>query len=93
MAWKDDLFHPMRTTISNRGQFVLPAVLRQKDRIQVGEEFEIERIDQGEYLLKRVKPDRNHGLVELLLACPVKDWFRAADHSETTDGVRMVKLR
>jgi hypothetical protein len=57
------------------------------------EEIEIGRIEQGESLVKRVESHRHHGLVELLLACPVKNWFRAADRSETTDGVRMVKLR
>ena len=43
----------MTTTVSSKGQIVLPAKIRQQDRIEPGQEFEIERIDSGEYLLKR----------------------------------------
>jgi AbrB family looped-hinge helix DNA binding protein len=43
----------MKTTISSKGQVVLPAELRQRDGIKPGQEFEVERIDQGQYLLKR----------------------------------------
>ena len=46
-----------------------------KDEPQVRQEFESERIDRGEYLLKRTTKPRNEGLVTLLLFCPVKDWF------------------
>ena len=37
----------MKTTISTKGQIVLPAEFRQQDGIEPGEEFEIERIDRG----------------------------------------------
>jgi hypothetical protein len=40
--------------------------------------FEAERIDCGEYRLKRQQRRRNEGLVKLLLACPVKGWFQQA---------------
>jgi len=39
----------------------------------------VRRIEQGIYLLKRAKRRRNEGLVQLLLACPVKGWFQPAD--------------
>jgi AbrB family looped-hinge helix DNA binding protein len=65
----------MKTIISSTGQIVLPAAIRQQDGIEPGQEFEGQRIDQGEYLLKRTKRRRNEGLVRLLLACPVKGWF------------------
>ena len=78
----------MKTTISSKGQIVLPAELRHEDRIEPGQEFEIERIDRGEYLLKRTAKPRNAGLVELLLACPVKDWFTPVSRGETTDDIQ-----
>ena len=74
----------MKTTVSSKGQIVLPAELRQQDRIEAGQEFEIERLDRGEYRLKRKERPRNEGLVKLLLACPVKGWFRPMDRTETT---------
>src|SRR6058998_688662 len=49
----------MRTTVSTKGQIVLPAELRQQDQIEAGQEFEIERIDRGEYrLVRRVQSMR-----------------------------------
>ena len=81
----------MTTTISSKGQLVLPADLRRRDGIKPGEEFEIERIDRGEYRLRR-KARRNEGLVKLLLACPVKGWFEPLDRTETTDDLNRLKL-
>ena len=81
----------MKTTVSTKGQIILPAEFRQQDRIEPGQEFEVERIDRGEYRLKR-KERRNEGLVELLLACPVKGWFKPMDRSETTDDIKVSKL-
>jgi AbrB family looped-hinge helix DNA binding protein len=74
----------MKTTISSNGQIVLPAEIRQQDGIQPGQEFEIERIDRGEYRLVRSQPPANEGLVDLLLACPEKGFFIPIE-SESTD--------
>jgi AbrB family looped-hinge helix DNA binding protein len=74
----------MKTTISSKGQIVLPAELRQRDHIEAGEEFEIERVERGEYLLKRRSPPPNQGLVDWLLACPEKGFFVRVE-SESTD--------
>ena len=82
----------MKTTVSTKGQIILPAEFRQLDRIEPGQEFEIERIDRGEYRLKRQEPRRNEGLVKLLLACPVKDWFKPMDRSETTRDIKVSRL-
>ena len=71
----------MRTTVSTKGQIIIPAEIRQKDGVEPGQEFEIERIDRGEYRLKRKERRRNEGLVKLLLACPVKGWFRGTSRS------------
>jgi AbrB family looped-hinge helix DNA binding protein len=82
----------MKTTISSKGQIVLPAALRREDGIEAGQEFEIQRVDQGEYLLKRTERRRNEGLVQLLLDCPVKDWFKSVDRKETTEDVSVPKI-
>jgi len=73
----------MKTTVSSKGQIVLAAELRQMDKIESGQEFEIERLDRGEYRLRRAGPP-NDGVVEWLLSCPEKGFFTAID-SESTD--------
>lgn len=82
----------MRTTVSTKGQIVLPVEIRLRDRIEPGQEFEVERIDRGTYQLTRAARRRNAGLVKLLLACPVKGWFRPAGRTETTGDIRIPKL-
>jgi AbrB family looped-hinge helix DNA binding protein len=77
----------VKTTVSSKGQIVLPAEIRQQDDIRPGQTFEIERIDRGEYRLRRKAPRRNEGLVDLLLDCPVKGWFKPIDRSETSDDI------
>lgn len=74
----------MKTKISTKGQIVLPAELRRRDGIRAGEEFEVERLDTGEYRLLRVAPPPNEGLVDWLLACPEKGYFVPIE-SESTD--------
>ena len=74
----------METTVSTKGQIVLPAELRERDRIRTGQRFEIERLEAGQYLLKRKSGPENEGLVDWLLACPEKGWFQAIP-SESTD--------
>jgi AbrB family looped-hinge helix DNA binding protein len=82
----------MRTTVSTKGQIILPAEIRRRDHIKPGQEFEVERIEQGNYRLTRASRPRNEGLVKLLLACPVKGWFRRAKRTETTNDVEIPKL-
>jgi AbrB family looped-hinge helix DNA binding protein len=74
----------MKTTISTKGQIILPAEIRQQDHIEPGEEFEIERMDPGEYRLIRRRPPPNEGLVDWLLACPIRGFFTPIE-SESTD--------
>jgi len=83
----------MTTTVSSKGQIVLPADIRQKDDIKPGQEFEIERLDRGEYRLKRLVRRRNEGLVNLLLACPVKGWFKPPARTATTADIKFPKFR
>lgn len=74
----------MRTIVSTKGQIVLPAEIRERDEIEPGQAFEIERIDRGEYRLVRQQPPANEGLVDWLLASPEKGFFVAIE-SESTD--------
>jgi AbrB family looped-hinge helix DNA binding protein len=76
----------VKTTVSSKGQIVIPAELREKDEIEPGQEFEVERIERGEYRLVRTSTAPNQGLVDWLLACPEKDFFVPIE-SESTDTV------
>jgi AbrB family looped-hinge helix DNA binding protein len=82
----------VKTTVSTKGQIILPAELRQRDGIEPGQEFEVKRLDRGDYRLKRKARRRNEGLVKLLLACPVKGWFKPDARTETTDDVGVPEL-
>lgn len=73
----------MKTTISSRGQIVLPAELRRLDRVETGQEFDVERVGHGEYRLIR-RTSANEGVVDWLLTCPQKGYFTAVE-SESTD--------
>ena len=74
----------MKTRVSSRGQLVLPAEFRQRDNIQPGEQFDVERIDRGEYRLVRVESPANQGVVDWLLSCPAKGFFVPIE-AESTD--------
>src|SRR5207253_10850222 len=74
----------MKTTVSSKGQIVPPAEIRQQDQIEAGQEFEVERVDRGEYRLVRRRTRANEGVVDWLLACPDKNFFVPIE-SESTD--------
>jgi AbrB family looped-hinge helix DNA binding protein len=76
----------MKTTVSSKGQIVLPAELRQMDGIEAGQEFDVERVDRGEYRIVRRSKPPNDGVVDWLLACPEKGFFVPID-SESTDAL------
>jgi AbrB family looped-hinge helix DNA binding protein len=74
----------MRTKVSTKGQVILPAEIRELDGIEPGQQFEVERIERGQYRLVRQEPRPNEGLVDWLLSCPEKGFFVPID-SESTD--------
>ena len=74
----------MKTTVSSKGQIVLPAEFRQMDRVKPGQEFDVERLDRGDYRLVRRTNPPNEGAIDWLLACPYKDFFVRVN-SESTD--------
>ncbi|HJS58044.1 MAG TPA: AbrB/MazE/SpoVT family DNA-binding domain-containing protein [Vicinamibacteria bacterium] len=76
----------MKTRVSSKGQIVLPAEIRHQDGIEAGHEFEVERLDRGEYRLVRRAPTPNEGVVDWLLGCPEKGFFIPIE-SESTDSL------
>ena len=65
----------MRARVSSKGQIVLPPQLRAQDRIESGQEFDVERLDCGDYRLTRRAARPNEGVVDWLLSCPEKGFF------------------
>lgn len=76
----------MKTTVSSRGQIVLPAEFRRADGVESGQEFDVERLDRGDYRLVRRETPANEGAIDWLLSCPQKDFFVPID-SESTDAL------
>ena len=65
---------------------MLPAEIRRRDGIRQGQEFDVERVDCGEYRLKRCPASSGEGVVDWLLACPEKGFFVPVP-SESTDSL------
>lgn len=76
----------MKTTISSRGQIVLPAEFRRIDRIEAGQEFDVERLVPGDYRLVRRPVASSAGAVDWWMACPAKGYFVPVE-SESTDAL------
>jgi AbrB family looped-hinge helix DNA binding protein len=74
----------VKTTVSSKGQIVLPAEFRQLDRIEAGQEFDVERLDRADYRLVRRAARPNDGAVDWLLACPAKGFFVPVDSESTS---------
>ena len=73
----------VKTTVSSKGQIVLPAEFRHLDLIEPGQEFDVERLDRGDYRLVRRAAPQNTGAIDWLLACPRKDFFVPIDSEST----------
>jgi len=73
----------MKTTISSKGQIVLPAEFRKQDQIEPGQEFGVERLDRGDYRFVRRTTPPNEGLVDWLLSCPEKGFFTPIESEKT----------
>jgi bifunctional DNA-binding transcriptional regulator/antitoxin component of YhaV-PrlF toxin-antitoxin module len=60
-----------------KGEVVLPRKILKQHRLRAGDKFEIlaDEDEPGVIELRRVPRKPNDGLVELLLACPVKDFM------------------
>lgn len=60
----------MTTVLSKKGQIVLPNSVREQMGLEPGQDFEIFMEDEDTITLRRISHPANHGLVDLLLACP-----------------------
>ena len=60
----------MTTVLSQKGQIVLPVPVRQQLHLSAGDDFEVSVEDEDTITLRRISQPANHGLVDLLLACP-----------------------
>ena len=60
----------MTTVLSQKGQIVLPAAIREQLQLQAGDDFEVTIEDEDTITLRRINQPANRGLVDLLLACP-----------------------
>jgi AbrB family looped-hinge helix DNA binding protein len=79
----------MDTRMSSKGQIVIPAELRELDRIQPGQSFTVERLGEGDYRLIRNASKSRGGLVDWLLACPHKGSLQVPSslRNESTDDL------
>ncbi len=75
----------MKTTLSQKGQVILPAKFRQEDSLEPGQQFEVYRVKAGEYLLKKVVGRSKPGLLDWLLRCPEKNWYQRIPSESTAD--------
>ena len=64
----------MTATLSDKGEIVLPTKLRRQKRLKPGDGFEVvsDPDDPDAIILRKIQGRPNQGLVEHLLACPVK---------------------
>jgi len=60
----------MTTILSQKGQIVLPGVVREMLHLQPGDDFEVTVEDDETISLRRISRPANQGLVDLLLSCP-----------------------
>ena len=74
----------MTTILSQKGQIVLPVDIRERLHLSPGDDFEVAIEDEDTITLRRISKPANHGLVDLLLACPAP--FEIPDR-ETDDSV------
>jgi AbrB family looped-hinge helix DNA binding protein len=58
------------TVLSQKGQIVLPASIRNQLHLSPGDDFEISVEDEETITLRRISRPANQGLVDLLLKCP-----------------------
>jgi AbrB family looped-hinge helix DNA binding protein len=63
----------MTTTLSSKGQIVIPAPIRERQRFRVGDELIIEE-REDEIVLKKAVHKRKKSLLQWMLDCPAADF-------------------
>jgi AbrB family looped-hinge helix DNA binding protein len=66
------------TSVSAEGAVTIPPGLRKRKRIRPGDDFEVleDEDDPSIIILRKKLSKANAGLVDHLLACPDKNWFK-----------------
>jgi AbrB family looped-hinge helix DNA binding protein len=77
----------MTTTMSSKGQIVIPASIRQRHKFHAGDELLIEE-REDEVVLKKARRQRRKSLAQWMLDCPVGG-FRI---ERTKDAPKDIKL-
>jgi AbrB family looped-hinge helix DNA binding protein len=73
----------MATVLSQKGQIVLPGIVRRQLQLEPGDDFEVCVEDEDTITLRRVTLPANRGLVDLLLACPAPFEIPDRDRHDT----------
>ncbi len=73
----------MTTVLSQKGQVVLPGPVRRQLHLHAGDDFEVFIEDDDTITLRRISQPANHGLVDLLLACPETFEIPARDRDDS----------
>ena len=60
----------MTTVLSKKGQIVLPSAVRERLRLEPGQDFEVFVDDDDTIVLRRISRRPNEGLIDLLQSCP-----------------------
>lgn len=63
----------MTTTVSSKGQIVIPASIRERHQFRLGDELLIEE-REDEIVLKKARRKRKKSLLQWLLDCPAADF-------------------
>ena len=85
----------MTATVSAGGSIEIPEVFRMEDSIREGQLCDIERVGEGEYRVvvnRAASAGVSGSWLDVLLDCPVKDWFQAAPREETTDDLEPLRF-
>lgn len=69
-----DIVPPVTSILDRKARIVIPSEMRAKLDLVPGDQVELQT--NGKTItVSKVKKSRNEGLVDLLLACPVKDFM------------------
>ncbi len=63
----------MTTTLSSKGQIVIPAPIRERQGFRAGDELQIEE-REDEIVLRKTRRKRKKSLVDWMLDCPAGDF-------------------
>jgi AbrB family looped-hinge helix DNA binding protein len=77
----------MTTTMSSKGQIVIPASIRQRQKLRPGDELLIEESENG-VVLKKARRSRKKSLVQWMQDCPAAN-FRIERLKDTPKDVKL----